>query len=110
MRSLILSIFLTAIAALAQPAPLARWLEGNRFFSQIEREAPPQYPQAAREAGIQGTVRITVLIGRDGKVQEARASSGPAILRPAALDAVARYRFRPYSVPYRGELTIPFRL
>lgn len=59
--------------------------------------AQPNYPSSARDAGIQGTVRIRFLIGKDGHVESASvaASSGNAALDQAAVDAAYRWRFSP---------------
>jgi protein TonB len=55
----------------------------------------PVYPEALREAGLEGTVRIEALIGVDGVVVSARPVSAdvhPAFLK-AATDAVLQWRF-----------------
>jgi periplasmic protein TonB len=52
------------------------------------RKVKPQYPRAARKAGIQGTVVLRVTIGKDGKTGNLRAVSGPPELIPAAIEAV----------------------
>jgi TonB family protein len=55
----------------------------------------PVYPEALREAGLEGTVRLDALIGVDGAVVSARPVSAdvhPAFLK-AATDAVQQWRF-----------------
>ena len=58
----------------------------------------PQYPTQAREKGIQGTVVLQAVIGKDGSVRSVKAVSGNSILRQAAVDAVKQWRYRPYSL------------
>jgi TonB family protein len=41
-------------------------------------------------------VKLSADVDRDGKVASVRVISGPPLLRDAALDAVRRWRFRPY--------------
>jgi len=57
----------------------------------------PVYPDSMRAAGIEGTVSLETIIGRDGGVQSARTVSG--LVHPdlgqAALDAVRQWRFEP---------------
>lgn len=56
----------------------------------------PLYPVAASAAHVQGEVKVQATVDRDGKVASARVISGPPLLRDAALDAVQRWRYRPY--------------
>jgi TonB family protein len=48
----------------------------------------PRYPQVARDNGMQGTVRLHVLLSGSGKVQQLEVASGDAILAKAAVEAV----------------------
>jgi protein TonB len=56
---------------------------------------PPVYPAIVRDAGIDGTVHIRVLIGVDGKVKDAHVVDGPAALRDAALASAHTAIFKP---------------
>jgi protein TonB len=58
---------------------------------------PPPYPLAARRQGVQGTVRLDLLIAADGGVAEVRLreSSGSAILDHSVMQTVKRWRFIP---------------
>ncbi len=58
--------------------------------------APP-YPAAAASARVQGEVKIQASVDRDGTIDAARVISGPPSLRDAALDAVQRWRFKPFT-------------
>ncbi|MBV8821126.1 MAG: energy transducer TonB, partial [Acidobacteriaceae bacterium] len=55
----------------------------------------PIYPQAALQARIQGTVRFTVVIGKEGQVTNVQLVSGHPILVAAARDAVVQYLYKP---------------
>jgi protein TonB len=55
----------------------------------------PEYPDLAREAGITGTVRVNVLVGKDGRVKKAIAMDGPELFRDSAIEAAKRARFKP---------------
>ncbi len=59
-------------------------------------EVKPQYPSQARQAHVQGTVVLQVVIGKDGAVQSLHVVSGHPMLNQAALDAVRRWRYKPY--------------
>jgi protein TonB len=55
----------------------------------------PQYPESARRMRVAGTVSVEVTIDENGKVISARAVSGPAMLRNAAVAAARQARFSP---------------
>ena len=78
---------------------------------------PPTYPARCLRLGIEGRVLVRVLVGENGRVQEATIghSSGDASLDEAALAAVMRWRFeaaRRDGVPVRvwAQVPIEFRL
>jgi TonB family protein len=56
---------------------------------------PPNYPGAAMQANIQGTVRLQVVIGQDGRVTDVRPISGPPMLVQPAVDAVNTWTYEP---------------
>lgn len=69
----------------------------------------PIYPAIAREARIQGQVVIEAIISRQGQVEQAQVVSGQPMLARAALDAVRRARYQPYTLngqPVEVETTI----
>jgi protein TonB len=73
---------------------------------------PPVYPPRCLRMGIEGTVRVRVLVGENGRVQEATVgkSSGEAALDDAALEAVRDWRFEPAKrngVPVRAWAIVP---
>jgi TonB family protein len=55
----------------------------------------PVYPDAARQAGIDGVVILEALIGEDGKVMDARIMRSIPELDEAALAAVRQWAFAP---------------
>lgn len=55
----------------------------------------PVYPPLARQARIQGQVRIAAILARDGAVTSMQLVSGHPLLVQAALDAVRLWRYRP---------------
>ena len=55
----------------------------------------PNYPAAAKAVNIEGKVDVQVLIDEKGKVVSARAVSGNALLREAAVSAARNARFTP---------------
>jgi protein TonB len=60
-----------------------------------------EYPAAAYRAGVEGRVRLRVLVGADGRVLQAKVVDEPGYgLGPAAAEGVRRHcRFRPAQGP-----------
>ena len=65
-----------------------------QLFNLIHR-VDPVYPPLARQARIQGTVRFTGIIGRDGTVQSVQLVSGHPLLVEAARQAVMQWLYKP---------------
>lgn len=55
----------------------------------------PDYPQLAKMARIQGTVRLEALIATDGTIKGLKVKSGHPLLVKAALEAVEQWRYQP---------------
>lgn len=66
----------------------------------IRTRVDPAYPEAARRAGIEGTVELEVAIDASGKVTDVEVVRGlPLGLSDAAADAVRRWTYRPARGP-----------
>lgn len=68
---------------------------GNVKPPQLLTYVKPVYPPLARQARIQGQVRIAAILARDGAVTSMQLVSGHPLLVQAALDAVRLWRYRP---------------
>jgi protein TonB len=55
----------------------------------------PVYPELARDAGVDGTVMVQALVGKDGKVKDAKVVKSIQMLDQAAIDAVKGWVFKP---------------
>lgn len=85
---------------------------------QLVAGAAPAYPEGLRRQGIEGAVRVRVVVGRDGSVESAAvtSSSGYEEMDAAAVAAAYRYRFtaarNSYGDPVRCAVgqTVQFRL
>ena len=56
----------------------------------------PAYPKIAVAAHIEGTVVVTAIIDKLGRIINVQVVSGPAMLRDAAAEAVREARYKPY--------------
>lgn len=83
----------------AEPAVAVDSAPGGAMRSAVLAEgcATPAYPSRAARMGDEGTVRLALLVGADGRVQNARvaSSSGSRELDRAALNALSMCRFQP---------------
>lgn len=70
-------------------------LDGRSEEAQIIKKIQPIYPIEAREARVQGTVRLQAIISKEGRVIDLVAISGPCELTEAAYKAVLQWTFRP---------------
>jgi len=73
---------------------------------------PPVYPPRCLRMGIEGRVKVRVLVGENGRPQEVTIgeSSGESALDQAALEAVREWRFEPAKrngVPVRAWAVVP---
>jgi protein TonB len=68
---------------------------GQVVAANLINKITPQYPPLARQARIQGTVKLHAIIAKDGSIQELQQVSGHPLLIQAALDAVRQWRYRP---------------
>src|SRR6266481_7355242 len=66
-----------------------RSLQIGRAISLVE----PVYPEDAKSQGIEGTVKLHVVVGGDGSVQNVELTSGPALLAKAASSAIREWRY-----------------
>jgi protein TonB len=71
--------------------PISRMMEGNLIY-----RVQPEYPSIAKIVGVQGTVVLHAVIGKDGKIKDLHVVSGSPLLVRAAEDAVSQWRYRPY--------------
>ncbi|MCU1285444.1 MAG: peptidoglycan-binding protein [Acidobacteriales bacterium] len=75
----------------------------------------PTYPDEAKRLGIEGSVVLTAVITKDGKVKQVRRVSGDARLANAAEEAVRHWKYDPYTlngepIEANTSITIKFTL
>ena len=59
------------------------------------RQPRPVYPPLAKQARIQGVVKLSAVISKDGTIMELAVISGHPLLAPAALEAVKQWVYQP---------------
>ena len=77
------------------PRPILKPVSGGVLNSTAISLPQPVYPETARRMRIAGMVAVEVILDETGKVVSATATSGPTILREAAIQAALKARFSP---------------
>lgn len=110
---------ITGPNAAALPMPAApegpTKIGGNVKEPKLLNSVAPAYPLGARSSGVQGDVVIETTIDKTGNVVRTHVVSGPAMLRPSALEALKRWKYEPSRlngepVEVQMQVTIRFRL
>jgi TonB family protein len=70
---------------------------GKEMSQRLTYKVEPVYPDA-RKNKIEGTVKMTAIIGTDGAIQQLRVDQGHPLLVKAALDAVRQWKYEPMLV------------
>ncbi len=70
-------------------------VDGDVLRKNLIRSVDPVYPPLALQARIQGTVRFTAIIGRDGHLQNLQLVSGHPLLVQAAREAANQWEYKP---------------
>jgi TonB family protein len=90
----LLSILLAQDPQGTTPGSQARFhLTQDQMCCVTSNAVSPTYPRAARLAGIQGEVKLLLVIGEHNAIAELQTVSGDPVLLEAALKAVRQWRF-----------------
>jgi TonB family protein len=78
----------------AKTSPVQRVVRKAQELVPIKR-SPPEYPMAARQQNITGTVLLRAIISTDGRVIDTKYVSGPSEFVRPSVDALKQWRFKP---------------
>ncbi len=76
---------------------------------QLVHRVAPVYPVQARLLRLQGTVTLAAMVMEDGTVRDVKVVDGPRALGDAAVEAVKRWRYKPFELdgkPVKNEIRI----
>lgn len=83
-------------ASAGLPAPPAAPVSGGKIVApRLIHSVPVTYPSIANANHVEGEVEVQTVIAPTGKVQSAKAISGPVLLRDAAVRAVRQWIYAP---------------
>jgi len=101
----------TSAAQAESPVPVT----AEDMHDRLVYKVAPVYPPLARQARIQGTVILRIIINKLGEVRDTQLVNGHPMLAPAAVEAVKKWRYIPYesdgeTVEIQTDVQIIFRL
>src|SRR5690606_32030294 len=70
-------------------------IQSHALLGSAIEKFQPDYPAAAKLAGISGNVEVVIIVDKKGVVVETCVSEGPIPLRAVAQSAAAKWRFKP---------------
>jgi len=91
--ALILTVCLSTATAQSPQAPVR--VSSGVSLANRTKLVVPIYPQAAKQVGLEGAVRMDVAIDKEGKVAQITVLSGPTELLESAVTAVSQWEYRP---------------
>jgi protein TonB len=99
----------------AKPTPQRLRIGGQIEAAKLEHKVMPVYPVLAAQARIQGTVRLSAVIGKDGHVDNLKVISGHPLLITSALNAVRQWVYQPtylngQPVQVQTEIDVDFQM
>lgn len=107
-NKLLLALSFAVLAFAADPE--LRISEGEAKKAAIVKSAPV-YPPMARQLNITGRVEVEAVVGADGVVESVSIVAGNPILTKASVEAVKKWRFRPFETagaPVRAIASLSF--
>jgi Gram-negative bacterial TonB protein C-terminal len=89
-------------------------LSQETLLSLIEKKVPPEIPDSMAETPVNAAIDMHVLVSSEGNVEKIWVFEGPPQLSWPAVQAVSRWKFRPYvvsgkPVPVESTLTVTFQ-
>lgn len=75
----------------AKPTAISSGVLASKLLTRVL----PQYPSTARLMRVSGVVRLIVVVGKDGHVENVRVIEGHPMLRAAAVEAVKQWVYSP---------------
>ncbi len=104
-----------AVPATPPPAPTRPIRISQMSPGSLIYQLQPVYPPLARTAHVEGTVVLAALVSREGTIENLRVLTGHPMLVNSAVEAVSKWRYRPYilnsePVEVETQITVNFVL
>jgi len=83
--------------------------KGDELLRKATVKVAHVYPDVARRMSIVGTVRLAVVVERNGTVKSSKPVGGHPLLVSAAMDAMKRWKFEPAATESSGIVEFKFQ-
>jgi TonB family protein len=83
----------TLALALTVPALSVSAQGQEETTRKVKSRVDPMYPELARRMHISGTVKLQIVVSKEGTVKSTKVIGGPPLLIDASIDAVKRWKF-----------------
>jgi TonB family protein len=100
-----LFVLLPILMFTPNPAAAQESSEGTR---KVATKSPPPYPAVARRMGIQGSVRMEVVVAPNGSVKSIELRGAHPMLAEAAQSAVRQWKWEPAARETQESVEIKF--
>jgi len=88
-RPVLWTLALALVVPVLAPQAQAQEETTRKVKSRVE----PMYPELARKMHISGTVKLQIVIAKEGTVKSTKVIGGPPLLIDASVDAIKRWKF-----------------
>lgn len=110
MRIRLMQSVLVALALAATAVGQNKKVSTAELMANVASKTAPEYPAAAKQLRVQGTVEVEVFISEDGKLEKVEAASGNPILTRSAVECVKQWKFKPSGSAVQATLSFNFKL
>jgi TonB family protein len=86
----------------------AKKIPTDEAMSALVTKVNPEYPALARQLKLSGQVEVLANIDEDGSVGDVTTVSGNPVLAKAVVDAVKKWKFKPFKSKVSSNFTIGF--
>lgn len=95
-------VVLVLLLGLAVQAQEVNSLSTASAMARATKKVSPDYPVAAKQLNIQGSLEVAVTVNEAGDVEDAKVVKGNAMFSQSCLAAVKQWKFTPYE---KGKFT-----
>lgn len=111
-RRTVVRLFAAGAALLCFTAVLAaedaKHISTDEAMAALVEKVNPEYPPLAKQLKLAGQVEVQATIEEDGAVGDVTTVSGNPVLAKAVVDAVKKWKFKPFKSKVMSNFTVGF--